>query len=489
MSDILPDAILSTAYTSSGSFKANIRHPEGGHLDKDASSGAFKVGYRGTPRTTASRPGQAAEALDWASLAGAVVLGGRANHAAAGWGFSRSAYELYTLNSRGQSLDPLNNREARGPVIDMFAYGMFGAAAGGRKLLGLRGTGAAALDFTAGIAGSAAIANTGAEVAANWDKMTDAQRAWAALQLGFFGKQAFKQTAGGYNALRTGIAAQRRALGIDPRTPEEYDLVAERAGKGQSVDDVPNALGQMRANNASAALANRIAELRGVDDPAKVAESRSKDERYAARKAETEERAANETQLGHDLEVADQSKAGYDAMRTGNVKSGERKPLTFRSWEQYQQFQTEFQEAMKGIRVDGKPVTAQAQVIGSATTFYSNNPDKPLGHHFDRNRAEGDTSDMDIDLYSPEMAKHMARLPNPAVNDKVMVGGEKTIFKSNGAGGLYSQFPQLEEFARRWKGILGRDIEIKLKIDITPVEQIKTPRQGPIEFFRKEGAQ
>ena len=60
-------------------------------------------------------------------------------------------------------------------------------------------------------------------------------------------------------------------------------------------------------------------------------------------------------------------------MYRGNVKSGERKPLTFHSWEEYRQFQTEFQDVMKGIRVNGKPVTAQAQMIGSATTFYSNN--------------------------------------------------------------------------------------------------------------------
>ena len=421
-------------------------------------------------------------------LAGAVALGGPLTDAALAWGTFRAGQGLYTLNSRDQSLNPLKNPEARSYELNMLAFGTAAGARVGSKLLGPAGV--AGLNLSAGIANTAAVGNFGADVAGNWNKMSNGERAWAALQLGFFGKQAFNHTMGGYNALRTGIAAQRRALGIDPRTPEEYDLVAERAGKGQSVDDVPNALGQMRANNASAALANRIAELRGVDDPAKVAESRSKDERYAARKAETEERAANETQLGHDLEVADQSKAGYDAMRTGNVKSGERKPLTFRSWEQYQQFQTEFQEAMKGIRVDGKPVTAQSQVIGSATTFYSNNPDNPLGHHFDRRfgLGEGKRSDVDIDLYSPEMAAHMARLPNPPVNDKVMVDGEKTLFKSSEPGGLYSQFPVLGKFADKWSKILGREVDIKLKIDISPIGKIRRPTEGPIEFYRKEEA-
>jgi hypothetical protein len=52
-----------------------------------------------------------------------------------------------------------------------------------------------------------------------------------------------------------------------------------------------------------------------------------------------------------------------------------------------------------GLRVEGKPITAQMQTIGTSTEFYSGNPKKPLGHHFDR-RAPG-ASDMDIDLFSP----------------------------------------------------------------------------------------
>ena len=178
-------------------------------------------------------------------------------------------------------------------------------------------------------------------------------------------------------------------------------------------------------------------------------------------------------------------------MYRGNVKSGERKPLTFSSWKQYQQFQTEFQEVMKGIRVDGKPVTAQVQTIGSGTTFYSNNPDKPKGHHFDRSfgLGEGGRSDMDVDLYSPEMTRHMAELPNPGINEDVMVGGKKTIFKSGGPGGLYSQFPQLREFALRWSKILRREVDIKLKIDLTPVPRLKPSKRGPIEFYRRERAE
>jgi hypothetical protein len=146
----------------------------------------------------------------------------------------------------------------------------------------------------------------------------------------------------------------------------------------------------------------------------------------------------------------------------------------------------EFGEVIDGIKVNGKPISAQAQVIGSATTFYSGNPDKPLGHHFDRERAAGKMSDVDIDLHSPELVEHMLTLENPAVNDKVMIGGERTIFKSGGHNGTYSQFPELEKFAERWKENLGRDVDIKLKIDLTPIDNITKPAVGPIEFFRRE---
>jgi hypothetical protein len=175
----------------------------------------------------------------------------------------------------------------------------------------------------------------------------------------------------------------------------------------------------------------------------------------------------------------------------GGAVTGARKPLPFEPREQYDQFMREFGEVIDGLRVNGKPISAQGQVIGTSATFYSRNPDKPLGHHFDRGRATGDMSDVDIDIHSPEMVRHMLTLENPAVNEKVLVEGKRTLFKSDdiketGARGLYSQFPALGDFAERWSAILGRDVEIKLKMDLTPIRKIKASADGPIEFFRRE---
>jgi hypothetical protein len=138
------------------------------------------------------------------------------------------------------------------------------------------------------------------------------------------------------------------------------------------------------------------------------------------------------------------------------------------------------------LRVDGKPVTAEARNIGTSAGFYSGNPKKSLGHHFDRN-APAQLGDVDIELNSPELVEHMLG-KNAALNDKVVIGGEKVIFKNEAAagGGFQNQFPQFRQFSDRWSGILGREVDVKLKADLTPVSEIPKSPTGPIEIYRSE---
>src|SRR5262249_9044906 len=145
--------------------------------------------------------------------------------------------------------------------------------------------------------------------------------------------------------------------------------------------------------------------------------------------------------LKADLDKAGISRDRYDAMRNPDG-DGDRVPLCFTSREQYLQFKAEFATMVDGIKVGGKPVSAQGKVIGSASTFYSNNPTKDVGHHYDRKGPQ--TGDVDVDLFSPEMVQQMLGRPDAVANDKVMTAGEKTIFKSGGAGGLHSEFPQVK---------------------------------------------
>ena len=230
----------------------------------------------------------------------------------------------------------------------------------------------------------------------------------------------------------------------------------------------------------------RLQELKRVDDAKRIAESLANDQRFARRKTENRELLADKTRLGADLE-----KAGVSAERLGTAlegdpgQGGERLPLAFADGSQFDQFKDEFATLISGIEVRGRPITAAARNIGSATSFYSGNPKKPLGHHWDRTGPG--KGDVDIELNSPELVLHMLR-ERTALNPDVLVGGEKVIFKNqlDVGTGFHEAFPAVRAFCKRWSVILGRDVDVKLKADATPISEIPTSADGPIEIFRKE---
>lgn len=96
--------------------------------------------------------------------------------------------------------------------------------------------------------------------------------------------------------------------------------------------------------------------------------------------------------------------------------------------------------------------------------------------------------DVDIELNSPELVGHMLA-KDSVLNEKVIIGGEKVIFKNEvrvGAG-FHSEYPQIASFCARWTEMLGREVDVKLKADLTPIDQIPTPTSGPIEIYRGKG--
>ena len=114
-------------------------------------------------------------------------------------------------------------------------------------------------------------------------------------------------------------------------------------------------------------------------------------------------------------------------------------------------------------------------------------PGQPLGHYFDKN-APRKPGDVDVDLFSPQLVDEMVRSGAPTANEKVLVGGERTIFKNvGGAGetGFHNRFPAVRKFIKDWSRKLGREVDVKLRLD---VKLPPKPKTGPIEFFRKEGA-
>src|SRR5262245_10603454 len=105
--------------------------------------------------------------------------------------------------------------------------------------------------------------------------------------------------------------------------------------------------------------------------------------------------------------------------------------------------------------------------------------------YFDAN-APRTRGDVDIDLFSPKLVTKMLESDGAAVNEKVLVGGERTIFKNRGEGGkkgFHDRFRAVSEFIDKWSVRLGREVDVKLRLDR---ELPPKPTTGPIEFFRRE---
>src|SRR5262245_14068308 len=104
------------------------------------------------------------------------------------------------------------------------------------------------------------------------------------------------------------------------------------------------------------------------------------------------------------------------------IDGSTRLPLGFKDHAQLTAFKADLDEVLEMTRVSGRSITALIQVTGASTTFYSENPDTPEGHHWDS--AGPGKSDYEIDVFSPELADVLLQNPKVAANEEVLAGGE-----------------------------------------------------------------
>jgi hypothetical protein len=89
---------------------------------------------------------------------------------------------------------------------------------------------------------------------------------------------------------------------------------------------------------------------------------------------------------------------------------------------------------------------AEVGLKGTSTTFYSENPGKPFGHHWDADSVH--PGDYDFNIDSPTMVNYL----------------RESGFKPSEQYGVYRtkdinmQYPALDAFQAKWSGILGRDV-------------------------------
>lgn len=119
-------------------------------------------------------------------------------------------------------------------------------------------------------------------------------------------------------------------------------------------------------------------------------------------------------------------------------------PLGFKSREQFQQFKQELDVALKK---DGLG-DADVGMKGTATTFYSENPGKQLGHHWDADPAN--PGDFDLNITSKKMVGEM---DSAGIKPSEKYG----VFKTRD---VEAQNPELRRFAKKWSKELGRDVNV-----------------------------
>ncbi len=175
----------------------------------------------------------------------------------------------------------------------------------------------------------------------------------------------------------------------------------------------------------------------GIDPPGMVRGEQIVDPRIAQRQLDNAELRDS------DRFADDQATAGVDAADIDAMFDGQR-PLGFASEAQYAQFSDELAEALRDAGLDD----AEIGLKGTATTFYSENPGKPLGHHWDADPEN--PGDYDLNLTSEKMVVELESRglePHP----------DYGVFRTRD---IEAAFPALDEFQTRWSEVLGRDVNV-----------------------------
>jgi hypothetical protein len=136
-------------------------------------------------------------------------------------------------------------------------------------------------------------------------------------------------------------------------------------------------------------------------------------------------------------------------------------PLGFENPEQFQTFKQELSQALQKDGLND----AEVGMKGTATTFYSENPSKPVGHFWDAD--PNHPGDYDLNLSSDKMAQQMG---NAGIDPSPKYG----VFRT---ADINSQFPAVSDFSAKWSGILGRDVNVVgYPAEVVPV-------RDPTEFI------
>ncbi len=119
-------------------------------------------------------------------------------------------------------------------------------------------------------------------------------------------------------------------------------------------------------------------------------------------------------------------------------------PLGFKNNQQFADFKKDLAEALDRAGLKD----AEVGLKGTATTFYSENPSKPLGHHWDADPSN--PGDYDLNLTSAKMVEQLRA-------DGLAPSPKYGVFRTRD---IEARFPDLDRFAQKWSKELGRDVNL-----------------------------
>jgi len=157
----------------------------------------------------------------------------------------------------------------------------------------------------------------------------------------------------------------------------------------------------------------------------------------------TEREAVNEALRNSPQFQEDLRSAGVTEQQLHWMDSKEA-PLGFQNPRQFESFKQDLLEALRRDGLDDAVIGMK----GTATTFYSENPDKPVGHFWDADPLH--PGDYDLNIASDNMARELEEIG-------IEVSATYGVYRTRD---IYSRFSGLGEFSDRWSGMLGRTVNI-----------------------------
>lgn len=162
----------------------------------------------------------------------------------------------------------------------------------------------------------------------------------------------------------------------------------------------------------------------------------------ATRNQAIQERILNNAKLRESLQFeVDMQKVGVSEEKIDKMWKKE-DPLGFSDERQFTSFKKDLSSALKSNGLKD----AEVGLKGTSTTFYSENPHKPLGHHWDADPlAKGD---YDLNVTSQKMINKL-EASNIKPSDKY------GVYKTRD---MNANFPALDKFQKEWSSTLDRDV-------------------------------